>query len=179
VSNPHSLFVDMVSSVAGTATRKGTHHVHCCHIARRRGRAPPIPVDPHFAAGLVLSRSRSRHSHDRRCGCLRAAGVPLAVHGKIPLAGFVQITIIAAVIGGALVALLNRRVWAPRRRFVQMTIGLTAISCVAPVTFADTIASKIGLVSLPRRSLFPCSDDTPTDRKPNHYQKEPSRCRNT
>ena len=79
---------------------------------------------------------------------LRAAGVPLAVHGQIPLAGFAQVTIIAAVIGGVFVALLNRHVSAPRRRFVQMIIGLTAISCVAPVAFADTIASKIGLVSL-------------------------------
>jgi len=79
---------------------------------------------------------------------LRAAGVPLAVHGKIPLAGFAQITIIAAVIGGVLLALLNRRSDAPRQRFVQMAIGLTAISCVAPVAFADTTASKIALVAL-------------------------------
>jgi hypothetical protein len=31
---------------------------------------------------------------------LRAAGVPLAVHGKIPLAAFAQLTFIAAVSGG-------------------------------------------------------------------------------
>ncbi len=31
---------------------------------------------------------------------LRAAGVPLAVHGKTPLAGFPAVTFIAAVIGG-------------------------------------------------------------------------------
>jgi hypothetical protein len=79
---------------------------------------------------------------------LRAAGVPLAVHGKIPLAGFPQVTFIAAVIGGVLLALLNRRSSAPRRRFVQMTIGLTAISCVLPAAFADTTASKFALVAL-------------------------------
>jgi peptidoglycan/LPS O-acetylase OafA/YrhL len=79
---------------------------------------------------------------------LRAAGVPLAVHGKIPLAGFPQVTLIAAVIAGALLALLNRRSSAPRRRFVQMAIGLTAISCVLPAAFADTTASKFALVAL-------------------------------
>jgi len=79
---------------------------------------------------------------------LRAAGVPLAVHGKIPLAGFAQITFVAAVIGGVLVAFLNRRSSAPRQRFVEMTIGLTAISCAAPATFADTTASRIALVGL-------------------------------
>ena len=79
---------------------------------------------------------------------LRAAGVPLAVHGKIPLAGFPEVTFIAAVIGAVLLALLNWRSSAPRRRFVQMTIGLTAISCVLPAAFADTTASKFALVAL-------------------------------
>jgi hypothetical protein len=79
---------------------------------------------------------------------LRAAGVPLAVYGKIPLAGFAQITFIAAVIGGVLVALLKRRSVAPRRRFFQITSGLTALSCVAPAAFADATASKIALVAL-------------------------------
>ncbi len=79
---------------------------------------------------------------------LRAAGVPLAVHGKIPLAGFAQLTFIAAVMGGVLLAVLNRRSSAPGRRFVQMTVVLTAISCVLPAAFADTTASKIALVGL-------------------------------
>ena len=79
---------------------------------------------------------------------LRAAGVPLAVDGRIPLAGFAQVTFVAAVIGGVFVALLNRRSSAPRRRFVEWTIGLTAISCVAPATFADTTVSRVALVGL-------------------------------
>lgn len=79
---------------------------------------------------------------------LRAAGVPLAVHGKIPLAAFAQVTFVAAVIGGVLVALLNRRSSALRRQFVEMTIGLTAISCAAPAAFADTTASRVALVGL-------------------------------
>lgn len=79
---------------------------------------------------------------------LRAAGVPLAVHGRIPLAGFAQLTCIAAAGAGVLLAVLNRRGSAPRRQFAQMAIGLTAISCIAPAGLADTTASKIGLVSL-------------------------------
>src|SRR5664279_3501843 len=77
-----------------------------------------------------------------------AAGVPLAVHGKIPLAGFAQITFIAAVIGGVLLALLNRRSSTPLQRFVQISTGLTAISCALPAAFADTTASKVALVGL-------------------------------
>jgi peptidoglycan/LPS O-acetylase OafA/YrhL len=79
---------------------------------------------------------------------LRAAGVPLAVHGKIPLAGFAQVTFIAAVIGGVLLALLNRRSSAPRQRFVRITTGLTVISCALPAAFADTTASKFALAGL-------------------------------
>jgi len=79
---------------------------------------------------------------------LRAAGVPLAVRGEIPLAGFAQITLIGAVIGGVLLAVLNRHSSAPHRRFIQLSIGLTALSCVAPAVLVDTIASKIALVAL-------------------------------
>jgi len=79
---------------------------------------------------------------------LRAAGVPLAVHGNIPLAGFAQVTFIAAVTGGVLLALLIRRSSTPRRRFVQITTGLTAISCALPAAFADMTASKVALVGL-------------------------------
>ena len=79
---------------------------------------------------------------------LRAAGVPLAVHGKIPLAAFAQLTFIAAVSGGVLLAVLIRRSSAPRQRFVWITAGLTALSCAVPVAFADTTASKIALVAL-------------------------------
>lgn len=79
---------------------------------------------------------------------LRAGGVPLAAHGQIPLGGFAQLTFIATVMGGVLLAVLNRRSSAPRRRFVQMAVGLTAISCVFPAAFADATASKIALVGL-------------------------------
>ena len=79
---------------------------------------------------------------------MQAAGAPLAVHGTIALASFAQLTFIAAVGGGVLLAVLIRRSSAPRRRFVRITAGLTVLSCLAPATFADTTASKIALVVL-------------------------------
>lgn len=79
---------------------------------------------------------------------LRAAGVPLAAHGEIQLAAFAQLTFIAAVCGGVLLAVLIRRSSAPAQRFVRITAGLTALSCAVPAAFADTTASKIALVGL-------------------------------
>ena len=79
---------------------------------------------------------------------LRAAGVPLAAHGEIQLAAFAQLAFIGAVCGGVLLAVLIRFSSAPRQRFVRITAGLTALSCVVPVAFADTAASKIALVGL-------------------------------
>ena len=63
---------------------------------------------------------------------LRGGGVPLAVHGKIPLAAFAQLTFLAAVGGGVLVAVLIRRGSAARQRFIRIAAGLTALSCAAP-----------------------------------------------
>lgn len=79
---------------------------------------------------------------------LRAAGVVLAAHGQIPLAAFAQLTFIAAVCGGVLLAVLNRRGRVSRARFVRITAGLTALSCAAPLGFADTAASKAALAGL-------------------------------
>ena len=55
---------------------------------------------------------------------------------------------VAAVLVGVLVSVLNRRSCAPCRRFVHTTGALTALSCVAPATYADTTASKVALVGL-------------------------------
>lgn len=78
-----------------------------------------------------------------------AAGVPLAVDGEmIPVAGFAQMTFLGAIIGGVLLAVLNRRSAAPRRRFLQATVALTALSCVPSVTWPPDAATKATLVAL-------------------------------
>ena len=80
---------------------------------------------------------------------LHAAGVSFAVEGEmIPLAGFAQMTVLGAVIGGLLLAALNRAAAEPRRRFLQVTGVLTALSCIPSVALPDDVATRSTLVAL-------------------------------
>ena len=79
---------------------------------------------------------------------LRAAGVHLAAGGRIPLAAFAQVTFAGAVLGGLLVAVLNRRSTLPRHRFTQIAVTLTALSCLAPTAAGDDVPSKVGLIAI-------------------------------
>ena len=80
---------------------------------------------------------------------VHGAGVPLAVDGEmIPLVGFAQMTFLGAAIGGLLLAVLNRRSSAPRRRFLEITAVLTALSCVPSVVWPDDVATKVALVAV-------------------------------
>jgi peptidoglycan/LPS O-acetylase OafA/YrhL len=80
---------------------------------------------------------------------VHAAGVSFEVDGKmIPLLGFAQMTFLGAVIGGVLLAVLNRRSRSARRRFLQTAVALTALSCVPSVTWPDDTATKLALVAL-------------------------------
>ena len=80
---------------------------------------------------------------------VHAAGVPLEVEGEmIPLPGFAQMTFVGAVIGGLLLAVLNRRSAAAGRRFVQVTVALTALSCVPSVAMPDDVATRVALVAI-------------------------------
>ena len=79
---------------------------------------------------------------------MRAAGVHLAAGGRIPLAAFAQFTFAGALLGGLLVAMLNRRSALPRDRFIQIAVALTALSCLAPAAAGDDVSSKIGLIAI-------------------------------
>ena len=80
---------------------------------------------------------------------VHAAGVSFEVGGEmIPLAGFAQMIFLGAVIGGVLLAVLNRRSRSPRRRFLQAAVTLTALSCVPSVIWPDAAATKLALVAL-------------------------------
>ncbi len=79
---------------------------------------------------------------------MRVAGVHLAAGGRIPLAAFAQFTFAGALLGGLLVAVLNRRSTLPRRRFIQAAVTLTALSCLAPAAAGDDVASKLGLTAI-------------------------------
>ena len=78
-----------------------------------------------------------------------AAGVSFTIQGEaIPLGGFAQMTFLGAVIGGVLLAVLNRRSHAARRRFVQTAVVLTALSCVPSLAWPEDAATKLTLVAL-------------------------------
>jgi peptidoglycan/LPS O-acetylase OafA/YrhL len=80
---------------------------------------------------------------------VHAGGVPLAVDGgMIPLAGFAQMTFLGAIIGGVLLAVLNRCSDVPRLRFLQAAVGLTALSCLPSVTMPPDVATQVSLVAL-------------------------------
>jgi peptidoglycan/LPS O-acetylase OafA/YrhL len=77
-----------------------------------------------------------------------AAGVPFAIDGEaIPVAGFAQMTLLGAVLGGVLAWAFNRYSSQPRRRFVQVAVTLTALSCVPSVMLPPDTASKAILVA--------------------------------
>lgn len=80
---------------------------------------------------------------------VHAAGVSFEIEGEmIPILGFAQMTFLGAVIGGLLLAGLNRWSGQARRRFVQATVVLTALSCLPSVAMPDDAGSQIALVAL-------------------------------
>ena len=80
---------------------------------------------------------------------VHAAGISFEIDGKgIPALGFAQMTLLGAVLGGLLLAVLNRRSAEPRRRFLQAAVALTAASCIPSVGFAFDAGSKVALVAL-------------------------------
>lgn len=80
---------------------------------------------------------------------LHAAGVSFEIDGEmIPLLGFAQMTFISTVLGGVLLAVLNRRSAQPARRFLQATVALTALSCIPSVALPEGAGTKASLVAL-------------------------------
>jgi hypothetical protein len=150
VSKLSSPFVDMVSGAQGTAVKERNQSMSTVTstspgvtVGRARSRLARTLPRATFPVGVLAAAVTTASA-----AAFRGGGVPLAVHGKIAFASFAQVTFVAAVIGGVLVAWLNRRSAAPRKRFFQVTIGLTVLSLLVPVVFADTGASKIALVGL-------------------------------
>jgi Family of unknown function (DUF6069) len=75
------------------------------------------------------------------------AGVPLKVSGSaIPLAGFAEVTFVAAMIGTLLAVGFIRRAARPRRAFLVTTIALTALSFVPDLTAHAHTATKFTLL---------------------------------
>ena len=63
----------------------------------------------------------------------------------IPLMGFAQVTLVAAIIGIGLAALFTRRARRPRHTFVVTTVVLSALSMVPPAIVDADVATKLVL----------------------------------
>jgi peptidoglycan/LPS O-acetylase OafA/YrhL len=132
VAEPKENAMSLTTTTAPTATRP--------YAARRASSLRRTTV----AAGLVAAAVTTAVA-----AVVHAAGVSFEVDGEmIPLAGFAQTTVLGAVIGGVVLAVLNRRSRSARRRFVHTTVALTALSCVPSVTWPDDAATKLALVAL-------------------------------
>jgi hypothetical protein len=78
----------------------------------------------------------------------QAADVSLKVGGQaIPVLGFGQLTLVGALIGTILAAVLSRRANRPQRTFVITTVTLTALSLIPDLTANAASATKLALVA--------------------------------
>jgi Family of unknown function (DUF6069) len=77
-----------------------------------------------------------------------AAGVPFEIDGeKIAVGGFAMMTALGAVLGAVVLLVSNRFAATPHRRFLQVTVALTVLSCIPSLTLPPDAASKIALVA--------------------------------
>jgi hypothetical protein len=75
-----------------------------------------------------------------------AFDVSLKVSGKaIPVLGFGEVTIVAAIIGTVLAVVLSRRADRPQRTFLSTTIALTALSLVPDVLADARVSTRLTL----------------------------------
>ncbi|WP_436793833.1 DUF6069 family protein [Actinospongicola halichondriae] len=80
---------------------------------------------------------------------IHAVGVSFEIEGEmIPILGFAQMTFVGAVLGGLILAGLNRWSDRSRQRFVQVSVVLTALSCVPSIALPDSVGSQVALVAL-------------------------------
>ena len=81
-------------------------------------------------------------------GLLHAVGVSFEIDGEmIPLAGFAQMTLLGAVLGGLIAAASIRDAADPQRWFVRAAVVLTVLSCVPSLMLPPDVATKLTLVA--------------------------------
>jgi hypothetical protein len=122
------------TSTAPTTT-SGAAGVEPVRAARRALRRRTLAVGA--AAALATTATAA---------VLHAAGVTFEVDGEaIPLLGFAQMTFLWTLVGGLLAGSLRKRAQRPARRFVQVTVGLTALSCVPSLTAPASTGTRLAL----------------------------------
>ena len=122
----------MSSTVSHTTALTSPHRGAMPHIGRAA-----------VAAGVIAACATTATA-----GLARAAGLGVAVGGEpIPLYAFAQLTLIDAVIGAALAAVLARRTRSPQQTFVRVAAALTALSLVPDVVVDATVGTKVTLAA--------------------------------
>lgn len=77
---------------------------------------------------------------------LHAAGVTFEVDGEpIPLLGFGQMAFLWTIVGGVIAGSIRKRSAHARRRWIQVTLGLTALSCLPSVTAPASTGTRAAL----------------------------------
>ncbi len=79
-----------------------------------------------------------------------AAGVSFAdrTGANIPIAGFAQLTLVFALVGVGIAAVMARKARRPRGLFVRTAVALTALSYVPDLTFGFDTGSAVTLITL-------------------------------
>jgi hypothetical protein len=94
-----------------------------------------------LVAGAVASAANSAFA-----AVVHQFGVSLTIAGEqIPILGFAQLTMVGALLGIALAAVLARRSGAPRTWFVRVTVALTALSLVPDVIVDADLGTRVTL----------------------------------
>lgn len=79
----------------------------------------------------------------------RAAGVDLVVDGgELPVSGIAFVTGVFSLVGVVLAAALLRWTGRPADLFVRIAVGLTALSLVPPLLWAEGAATTVTLIVL-------------------------------
>ncbi len=139
-------FVDMVSDAPGAAEPSKEHAMS---VTASTITTTTVPRRSSLRRTTVVAGLAAAAVTTVVAAAVHAGGVSFDVDGEmIPLAGFAQMTFLGAVLGGLLLAVLDRRCTAARRRFLQATAVLTVSSCVPSVVLPDDVATKVALVAL-------------------------------
>jgi hypothetical protein len=121
----------MTATVAPTTT-----------ITASRRRSHPL-LTATVLSGLVAAAATTAIA-----ATAHAAGVPLAVdREQIPFLGFAQMAFVGAVLGGLIVAALNRWSGRARQRFQVIAAALTVASFIPSVALPPDTATKLVLVA--------------------------------
>jgi hypothetical protein len=143
VSIRRILFVVEVSGAPGTAAPRGAGSVTTITVPTTVETSHPIRRATLASGGIAaVAVTVAAAAAD-------AAGVPFAIDGEtIPLAGFAQMTLVGAVLGGLIAAACRRFAARPGPAFVAIAVMLTAVSCIPSVAMPPDVATKIVLVAL-------------------------------